>query len=113
MIRKGIGVSKEYAVGRVLVVRPQEVLSFHTASNNPAVLRLIQMTIQSAHKAHIPCYMCGKLASDENAIPLLLQYGLDEFPASPGVLSETKLTESNRNINPALKMQRYRHEFIV
>lgn len=57
---------------------------------HPAVLRLIHMTIQSAHKAHIPCYMCGELASDENAIPLLLQYGLDEFSVSPGVLSETK-----------------------
>lgn len=57
---------------------------------HPAVLRLIHMTIQSAHKARIPCYMCGELASDENAIPLLLQYGLDEFSVSPGVLSETK-----------------------
>lgn len=57
---------------------------------HPAVLRLIQITIQAAHQANIPCYMCGELASDENAIPLLLRYGLDEFSVSPGALSETK-----------------------
>jgi phosphotransferase system enzyme I (PtsI) len=34
--------------------------------------------------------MCGELASDENTIPLLLQYGLDEFSFSPGSLAETK-----------------------
>lgn len=57
---------------------------------HPAVLRLIQSTIKAAHQASIPCCMCGELASDEKAIPLLLEYGLDEFSVSPGALWETK-----------------------
>jgi phosphotransferase system enzyme I (PtsI) len=57
---------------------------------HPAVLRLIHMTIDAAHRASIPCYMCGELASDERAIPLLLQYGLDEFSVSPGLVAATK-----------------------
>ncbi|MGX8700825.1 phosphoenolpyruvate--protein phosphotransferase [Caproiciproducens sp.] len=57
---------------------------------HPAVLHLIRSTIHAAHKASIPCCMCGELASDEKAIPLLLEYGLDEFSVSPGILKETK-----------------------
>lgn len=58
---------------------------------HPAVLQLIQMTISAAHAAKIPCCMCGELASNEHAIPLLLKYGLDEFSVSPGVIAETKI----------------------
>nr|WP_319487797.1 phosphoenolpyruvate--protein phosphotransferase [uncultured Caproiciproducens sp.] len=57
---------------------------------HPAVLRLIQMTISAAHASKIPCCMCGELASNEQAIPLLLKYGLDEFSVSPGIIAETK-----------------------
>ncbi|XOQ47864.1 MAG: Phosphoenolpyruvate-protein phosphotransferase [Eubacteriales bacterium] len=57
---------------------------------HPAVLRLIQMTISAALQVGIPCCMCGELASDERAVPLLLQYGLNEFSVSPGVLAEIK-----------------------
>lgn len=59
---------------------------------HPAVLCLIQMTISAAHASGISCCMCGELASNEQAIPLLLEYGLDEFSVSPGVIAETKNT---------------------
>lgn len=61
---------------------------------HPAVLRLIENTISAAHTSGIPCYMCGELASNEQAIPLLLKYGLDEFSVSPGVIAQTKGTLS-------------------
>lgn len=72
------------------VDRMNETISGLYDSMNPAVLKLIDMTISAAHKASIPCCMCGELASDEKAIPLLLQAGLDEFSVSPGVLGETR-----------------------
>ncbi|WP_139906190.1 phosphoenolpyruvate--protein phosphotransferase [Clostridium thermarum] len=50
---------------------------------HPAVLRLIKMTIDAAHKEGKWCGMCGEMAGDENAIPTLLEYGLDEFSMSP------------------------------
>ena len=74
------------------VDRMNESISDLYNSLHPAVLRLIQMTISAAHAAKIPCCMCGELASNEHAIPLLLKYGLDEFSVSPGVIAETKNT---------------------
>ncbi|WP_326975073.1 phosphoenolpyruvate--protein phosphotransferase [Caproicibacter sp. BJN0012] len=73
------------------VDRMNETISGLYNSMHPAVLRLIKMTIEAAHQAFIPCCMCGELASDEKAIPLLLQYGLDEFSVSPGALADTKV----------------------
>lgn len=72
------------------VDRMNENISYLYNSFHPAVLNLIQMTITAAHNNDIPCGMCGELASDERAIPLLLQYGLDEFSVSPGLVAETK-----------------------
>ncbi len=73
------------------VDRMNETISELYDSMNPAVLRLIEMTISAAHEASIPCCMCGELASDEKAARLLLQFGLDEFSVSPGVLAETRI----------------------
>lgn len=58
--------------------------------NNPAVLRLIQMTIENGHKAGIPVGMCGGMAEDEGFIPLLLGMGLDEFSVSPSSILQTR-----------------------
>ena len=49
---------------------------------HPAVLRLIKMTIEGAHSQGKWCGMCGEMAGDEEAIPTLLEYGLDEFSMS-------------------------------
>jgi phosphotransferase system enzyme I (PtsI) len=46
---------------------------------HPAVLRLIERTISAAHGAGIWAGMCGELAGDPLAAPLLLGLGLDEF----------------------------------
>lgn len=46
---------------------------------NPAVIRLIAMTIQSAHQKGKWVGLCGELAGDPLAAPLLLGLGLDEF----------------------------------
>lgn len=46
---------------------------------NPAVLRLIQGVIDAAHSAGKWVGMCGEMAGDPEAIPLLLGLGLDEF----------------------------------
>lgn len=46
---------------------------------HPAVIRLIKMAIDGAHKAGIFCGMCGEAAGDSLYIPLILGLGLDEF----------------------------------
>ncbi|MCL4869124.1 MAG: phosphoenolpyruvate--protein phosphotransferase [Anaerolineae bacterium] len=61
----------------------------------PAVLRMVEQTIAAAHQAKIPVAMCGELAGNPLAIPLLLGMGLDEFsmsaPAIPAVKAVLKL----------------------
>ncbi|MGL5642241.1 MAG: phosphoenolpyruvate--protein phosphotransferase [Paraclostridium sp.] len=50
---------------------------------NPAVLRLIKMVIDNAHKEGKWVGMCGESAGDQRMIPILLGMGLDEFSMSP------------------------------
>lgn len=49
---------------------------------HPAVIRLIQKTIEAAHRAEIPCCMCGEAAADLKFVPALLGLGLDVFSVS-------------------------------
>ena len=53
--------------------------SFH-----PAVLKAIQTIIDAGHKYNRKVGMCGELAGDVNAVPKLLEMGLDEFSMSAG-----------------------------
>jgi phosphoenolpyruvate-protein phosphotransferase (PTS system enzyme I) len=62
--------------------RMNENISYLYNPMHPAVLRLIKMTIDAAHKEGKWCGMCGEMAGDEEAIPTLLEYGLDEFSMS-------------------------------
>jgi len=57
---------------------------------HPAVLRLIQMTIQSGEKMGIPVAMCGEMAGDARYTRLLLGMGLKEFSVHPNALLEVK-----------------------
>ena len=62
-------------------------VSYLNNALHPAVLRMIAKAIEEAHKAGIWIGMCGELAGEPNAIPVLLGLGLDEFsmnaPAVP------------------------------
>jgi phosphoenolpyruvate-protein phosphotransferase (PTS system enzyme I) len=62
--------------------RMNEQVSYLYQPYNPAILRLIKMVIDAAHKEGKWAGMCGEMAGDEVAIPLLLGLGLDEFSMS-------------------------------
>ncbi|MGL5868605.1 MAG: phosphoenolpyruvate--protein phosphotransferase [Clostridium chrysemydis] len=62
--------------------RMSEKVSYLYNPMHPAVLRLIKMTIDGAHKHGKWVGMCGEMAGDEAAIPTLVEYGLDEFSMS-------------------------------
>jgi phosphotransferase system enzyme I (PtsI) len=57
---------------------------------HPAVLRLIRGVIDAAHRQGKWVGMCGEMAGDLEAIPLLLGMGLDEFSMNPPAIPAAK-----------------------
>lgn len=77
------------------VDRINEKISYLYTPMNPAVLRLIKLVIDNAHKSGIWAGMCGEVAGDERLIPILLGMGLDEFSMSAiSILPARKLISS-------------------
>ena len=70
--------------------RMSEKVSYLYNPMHPAVLRLIKMTIDGAHKHGKWVGMCGEMAGDEAAIPTLIEYGLDEFSMSASSILNAK-----------------------
>ena len=65
------------------VDRTNERVAVLASPYNPAVLKLIEMTIEAAHKQGKWVGLCGELGGDKMAVPLLLGMGLDEFSMAP------------------------------
>jgi len=78
----------------------------------PSVLRLIQQTIINAHLSKRPVGMCGEMAADIEAIPILLGMGLVEFSVDPSKLQVVRTTigslsyeETTETIDDILAME--------
>ena len=74
--------------------RMSQNVSYLYQPMNPSILRLIKMTIDGAHKNGKWCGMCGEMAGDELAAPVLLGLGLDEFS-----MSATSILRARKMIN--------------
>lgn len=72
------------------VDRVNESVAYLYEPLNPAILRLIQTTVDAAHRAGKWVGMCGEMAGDPQFVPLLLGMGLDEFSVSVSVIPEVK-----------------------
>mgnify|MGYP000939216941 CR=1 FL=1 len=66
---------------------------------NPAVLKLIAKTIHAALKTKIVCSLCGEMAADPLAIPLLLGFGLRYFSMNMEKIPLTKKLISLLNVD--------------
>lgn len=74
--------------------RMSEKVSYLYQPFNPAILRLVNMTIQGAHKNGKWVGMCGAMAGEPNAVPILLGLGLDEFS-----MSATQILKARKIVN--------------
>ncbi len=72
------------------VDRGNENVAYLYSALNPAVIRSIKYIIECAHNAGIEAGMCGEAAADERMIPLLLNFGLDEFSVTVSRVLETR-----------------------
>lgn len=78
--------------------RMSERVSYLYQPYNPSILRLVKQVIEASHKEGKWTGMCGEMAGDETAIPLLLGLGLDEFS-----MSATSILKARRQINALSK----------
>ena len=69
-------------------------------SHHPAVLRMISMVVENAHKAGIWAGICGELGADQSLTKEFLAMGVDELSVSPGsilplrkIILETNVTD--------------------
>lgn len=78
----------QYTLG---VDRGNEKISQLFDHFHPVVLHLIKKVIDSGHHAHIWVGLCGELAADPLAIPLLIGLGIDELSMNPASIPRAKM----------------------
>ncbi|MER2173996.1 MAG: phosphoenolpyruvate--protein phosphotransferase [Carnobacterium sp.] len=70
--------------------RMNERVSYLYQPYNPSILRLIKNVIDASHKEGKWTGMCGEMAGDQTAVPLLVGLGLDEFSMSASSILKTR-----------------------
>lgn len=70
--------------------RGNEAVSYLYQPLNPAFLSLVKHVITSAHENGAKAAMCGEMAGDEMALPLLMGMGLDEYSMSATSILRTR-----------------------
>lgn len=91
--------------------RMNESVSYLYQPYNPAILRLVKNVIDASHREGKWTGMCGEMAGDEIAIPILLGLGLDEFSMSASSIlkarsqiSKLSKAEMSQHIDPILAL---------
>ena len=70
--------------------RTNAALSHLDGAFHPSVLRLLKMTVDAADKAKIPVTVCGEMAADPIAVPLLLGLGVKILSMAPAMLPKIR-----------------------
>jgi len=70
--------------------RMNEQVSYLYQPYNPSILRLVDRVVKAAHAEGKWAGMCGEMAGDQTAVPLLVGIGLDEFSMSATSVLRTR-----------------------
>ncbi len=81
--------------------RVNEYVTYLYEPLHPAVIRMIQYVVKSAHGGGIPVAMCGEMAGEHKYLPVLLGLELDELsmnadsiPLVKGIIRKSRFEES-------------------
>jgi phosphoenolpyruvate-protein phosphotransferase (PTS system enzyme I) len=74
----------------IAVDRVNERIAYLYEPTHPAIIRLIELTVNAAHENHIWVGVCGEMAGEITLTPLLIGLGVDEFSASAGLVPRVK-----------------------
>ena len=74
----------------IAVDRVNERIAYLYEPTHPAIIRLIELTVNAAHENHIWVGVCGEMAGEITLTPLLIGLGIDEFSASAGLVPRVK-----------------------
>jgi phosphotransferase system enzyme I (PtsI) len=72
------------------VDRMNEKIAHLYEPTHPAIVRLIKITVEAAHKQNVRVTVCGEMAGDPVLAPLLLGLGVDELSAAPSLVPSLK-----------------------
>jgi phosphotransferase system enzyme I (PtsI) len=70
--------------------RTNAKVSYLYEPTHPAIIRLIKMTVEAAHRHGICVGVCGEIAGDPNLAPLLIGLGIDELSTAPTGVAQIK-----------------------
>jgi phosphocarrier protein FPr len=70
--------------------RGNPALAAYADALHPAVLRLVRQVVECAHGHGKPVSVCGELASDPVAVPILLGLGVDELSVVPAAVTDVR-----------------------
>lgn len=93
------------------VDRMNEKVSYLYDPFNPAVLRLIQQVISAGHKYGKFVGMCGEMAGEPLAAPLLVALGLDEFSMSASSIPQVKAVIRSLDTNRCKELWKQAQSF--
>jgi phosphotransferase system enzyme I (PtsI) len=89
------------------VDRLNEKIAHLYEPTHPAILGLIKMTVDSAHRQGIPVTVCGEMAGDPIFVPLLLGLGVDELSVAPAVIPQIKFLIRRLRITEARELAEF------
>ena len=78
--------------------RMSKTIQYLYQPNNPALLKLIDMTIKGAHLYKRFVGICGEIGGDPLSIPILLGLGIDDLSMSPSVIPQARRIINSLNI---------------
>ncbi len=81
--------------------RGHPILSAEADGLHPSILQLIDQTVKAAHKHGKWVGICGELAADPKAVPILMGLGVDELSMSPNSIALVKAQIRTLNYSQA------------